>query len=90
MCDRFIDLPADIRDASSILKLKSGKASAMKAKHTTQEVSVGPLMEVETTHADGQPVKLRLQVCAHAVIRFAGTSAGVFLASLGSAVVTDF
>lgn len=51
----------------------------MKAKHATQEVSVGPLMEVETTHADGQPVKLRLQVCAHAVIKFACTSAGVLL-----------
>lgn len=58
-----MNLPADIRDASSILKLKSGKASALKAKHATQEVSVGPLMEVEATHADGQPVKLQLQVC---------------------------
>lgn len=39
-----------------------GKASALKKKHKSNEIAVGPVMEVQATHADGQPLKLQLQV----------------------------
>lgn len=59
-------LPGHIKEASDLLLAqgqKQHKASALKKKsHAGKEAAVGPVLEVEARHADGQPVKLQVQV----------------------------
>lgn len=62
---RLIHLPPEIRDANELLQMTKGhgKASALKTKKSTRsDVVIGPLREIEASHADGQPVKLMVQV----------------------------
>lgn len=54
-----------MREAADILQNRKGKglASALKTKRAGSDHIIGPLMEVDRHHADGQPVKLMMQVC---------------------------
>lgn len=53
-----------MREAADILQNRKGKGltSALKTKRASSDHIIGPLMEVDGNHADGQPVKLMMQV----------------------------
>lgn len=72
-CCRLVKLPKAVQASHDMLEAAKagghGKASALKKKHKSSEIAIGPVMEVDVTHADGQPLRLQLQVCLHVLLR---------------------
>jgi hypothetical protein len=63
---RLFNLPGHVKEGADLLQSQGQgqrKASALKKKHSGKEPAVGPLLSVDAPHADGETVKLQLQVC---------------------------